>query len=435
MNKPVRKQTNPWSWVPSLYFAEGLPYAAVIFTALVMYKRMGLNNAEITFYTSWMYLPWVLKPLWSPFVDIIGTRRRWVVVMQGLMGAALAGIAFALPTAFWLQLSLAMFWLVAFASATHDIAADGFYIISLPEGEQSFFVGIRNTLYRIALTTGQGLLVVLAGLLEQGTLIGGIEGNIPLAWSLTFYFMAALMIGLALWHARIMPRPAADRAVHRLRPGYVLRSFAYTFLRFVRKPHVALMFFFILTYRLGEAQLARLSMPFLIDDVAAGGLGLKTATAGIAYGTIGPISLLLGGILGGILVSRHGLGRWLIPMALAINAPDLLYVLLAALQPDGIVLITLCIAIEQLGYGFGFAAFTLYLIYVAQGKHSTAHYAIGTGLMALGMMIPGLVAGWLQQHLGYTLFFVWVCVSTLPGIAAAVMVKKVIPESFGKKKQ
>ena len=352
--------------------------------------------------------------------------------MQLLIGAGFAGIAFSIPTAYYLQLSLAFFWLLAFASATHDIAADGYYMLALDSGEQSFFVGIRNTFYRLATIFGQGILVMLAGALESGTLLPDTPLRIPMAWSLTFYLLAALFIGLTLYHKIVLPRPASDAPHTELSVGQLASDFFHTFVTFFQKKHLGLMFFFLLTYRLGESQLVKIASPFLLDKHAAGGLELSTATVGMIYGTIGVIALLLGGVLGGIVVSRHGFRRWILPMALAINLPDALYIYLSAVHPDAWQVIV-AVAIEQLGYGFGFTAYMLYLIYIAEGEHKTAHYAIGTGFMALGMMLPGMAAGWIQDTIGYTPFFVWVCICTLPGILASVLVRNKIDPAFGKK--
>lgn len=414
----MRRPNTPWAWVPSLYFAEGLPYVAVMTLSVILYKRLGLGNAEIALYTSWLYLPWTIKPLWSPIVDLLKSKRWWIVCMQALVGAALAGVAFFIPAQWWVQASLACFWLMAFASATHDIAADGFYMAALPTEGQSFFVGIRNTFYRLASIFGQGVLVMIAGWLEVTT------GSIGLAWSLTFYLTAALFLALTAWHAFALPHPASDAAARRLSVGQLAREFAGTFASFFRKGHLGLILFFLLTYRLGESQLVKIVSPFLLDAPEHGGLGLGTATVGMIYGTIGVAALLAGGIAGGWVVSRHGLRRWLLPMALAINLPDVLYVYLAAALPDDIGLITACVAIEQAGYGFGFTAYTLFLIRVAAGRHPAAHYAIGTAFMALGMMLPGMPAGWIEERLGYTLFFIWVCLCTLPGIVAAAWAAK-----------
>lgn len=427
------KKRSPWAWIPTLYFAEGLPYVAVMTVAVIMYKRLGLSNTEIALYTSWLYLPWVIKPLWSPFVDLIKTKRSWIVAMQTLIAAGFAGIAFFIPTDYYLQVTLAFFWLLAFSSATHDIAADGFYMLGLTTGEQSFFVGIRNIFYRFASIFGQGVLVMIAGWLETGKIIPGIAGNIPLAWSITFYLLAAIFIGLTLYHKYVLPRPASDAKREGLTARKLLDDFILTFITFFKKKNLGLMFFFLLTYRLGESQLVKITSPFLLDATNKGGLALETASVGMIYGTIGVIALLLGGILGGIVVSRDGFKKWIIPMALAINLPDLLYVYLAAFTPDNLWLVIGSVAIEQLGYGFGFTAYMLYLIYIADGEHKTAHYAIGTGFMALGMMLPGMAAGWIQETIGYTSFFIWVCICTIPGIIAAIMVKNKIEPSFGKK--
>ncbi len=406
MEKKKYSRSHSWAWVPSLYFAEGLPYVAVMSIAVIMYKRLGLSNTEIALYTSWLYLPWLIKPLWSPFVDLISTKRTWVVAMQALIAAGFAGIAFFIPTDYYIQVTLAFFWLLAFSSATHDIAADGFYMLGLTEGEQSFFVGIRNTFYRLAMIFGQGLLVMLAGLVEEGKILPGLQGNIPLAWSLVFYLLTAIFIGLALYHRRALPHPEEDAPRKDTTASELFHNFARTVKSFFLKDNIKLILFFILTFRLGEAQLVKIASPFLLDFRHVGGIEMDTSVVGIIYGTVGVIALLLGGILGGIAISQGGLRKWITPMALAINLPDILYVWLAIAQPDNIWLTGGCVAIEQLGYGFGFTAFTLYLIYVAQGEHRTAHYAIGTAFMAAGMMFPGMIAGWIQDLIGYTGFFV-----------------------------
>lgn len=415
----MKNTKNPWSWIPTLYFAEGLPYVLVMTVSVIMYKNLGISNAEIAFYTSWLYLPWVIKPFWSPFVDLLKTKRWWITSMQLLIGAGLAGIAFFLPTTFFFQATLAVFWLMAFSSATHDIAADGFYMLALNESEQSLFVGIRNIFYRIATITGQGLLIVLAGMLEKWT------GNIPYAWSLVFFVCAGLFIAIGLYHSYQLPKPTTDK-------GASLGSLGNLFKTFFQKKGIVLSLAFILLYRLGEAQLAKLASPFLLDKPEMGGLNLSTEQVGIVYGTIGVIALLTGGIIGGIVASKHGLKKWLWYMVAAMNVPNLVYVYLAFAQPENFWVISSCVAIEQLGYGFGFTAFMLYLIYVAQGPYQTAHYAICTGFMALGMMLPGMIAGYLQELMGYDWFFVWVCLCTIPGIILADFLP--IPKEFGKKK-
>lgn len=417
------KSKSPWTWVPSLYFAEGIPYVIAATTfALIMYKELGLSNRDAALYTSWLYLPWVIKPFWSPFVDIIKTKRWWIVTMQLLIGAGLAGVAFFIPTTFWLQSTLAILWLVAFSSASHDISADGFYMLALNENQQSLFVGIRSTFYRISMIVGQGALVMLAGLLEEKT------GNIPYAWSITFFVCAGIFLGIAIYHFFVLPKPDKDQCVQ---GNGSISAFFSSFGSFFQKKGILLSLAFILLFRLGEAQLTKIASPFLLDSVEVGGLGLSTKQIGFIYGTVGVIALTIGGILGGIVAAQDGLKKWLWPMVFAMNLPNLLYVYMAITQPDDYIFISAMVAIEQFGYGFGFTAFMLYLIYISRGAYSTSHYAICTGFMALGMMLPGMIAGELQELLGYTNFFIWVCICTLPGILLAKCLK--IDPTFGKK--
>ena len=417
---------NPWAWVPTLYFAEGVPYVAVMTISVIIYKRLGLSNTDITLYTSWLYLPWVIKPLWSPFVDMLRTKRWWILTMQILIAAALAGIAFTIPGPFWLQGSLAFFWLMAFSSATHDIAADGFYMLGLDQHQQAYFVGIRSTFYRIATIFSSGLLVGLAGALQVLT------RSITFSWSLVFYLVAGLFIGLWLYHSWALPRPDEDSERIQKTARDILNEFWHTFVTFFKKPQVIIGICFMLFYRMPEGLLAKVSALFLVDSVKNGGLGLSDGEFGLVQGTVGVIGLTLGGILGGICAARHGLKRWLWPMVIAITLPDLVYVYLSYALPASLFIINICIFLEQFGYGFGFSAYMLYLIYYSQGEHKTAHYALCTAFMALSMMIPGLFAGALQEAVGYQTFFLIVvgcCAMTY--IVSALL--KIDPD-FGKKK-
>lgn len=411
------KKTNPWAWVPTLYFAQGLPYIAVMTISLIMYKRMGISNADVAFYTGWLNLPWVIKPLWSPFVDLIKTKRWWITSMQLLIGAGLAGIAFTIPTEHFFQLTLAAFWLLAFSSATHDIAADGFYMLGLDNKDQALFVGIRSTFYRIATIAGQGLLVMLAGHLETTT------NNIPFAWSITFYVLTGLFLGAWAYHKFILPKPDADAPAKHISAKNILKEFLLTFVTFFQKKGALAGILFMLLYRFPEAQLAKMSIPFLVDPISEGGLGLTTEQIGFVQGTVGIIGLTLGGILGGIAVARHGLKRWIWPMVCAISIPDAVYVYLSHALPQSLSIVNVCVFIEQFGYGFGFTAYMLYLIRFADGEHKTAHYAICTAFMALGMMIPGMFAGWLQEWMGYQLFFIWIMACTLVTFGATALLK------------
>jgi PAT family beta-lactamase induction signal transducer AmpG len=407
MSKPTTR--NPWTWIPSLYFAEGLPYVFVMTVSVIMYKRLEISNTQIALYTSWLYLPWVIKPLWSPVVDILKTKRHWIVFMQLIVGVALAGIAFTLPAGNFFRYTIAFFWLLAFSSATHDIAADGFYMLGLSKHDQSFFVGIRNTFYRFAMLAGQGPLIILAGQMEN------VSANIQGAWSITFFVFAALFIMFFIWHYFILPYPVEDINREAKSLKLVFYEFGQTFVSFFKKEGIVLSLVFILIFRLGEAQLVKLASPFLLDTMEIGGLGLTTSNIGFVYGTAGIIALTIGGILGGVVVSRNGLKKWMLPMVFAMNLPNLVYVFLSFLQPQDLWIITGSVMVEQFGYGFGFTAFMLYMIYISDGEHKTAHYALCTGFMALGMMLPGMISGWIQEMIGYKYFFIWVMICTIPG--------------------
>lgn len=611
----LNKKRSPWAWIPSLYLAQGLPYVVVMTVSVIFYKRMGVSNTDIALYTSWLNLPWIIKPLWSPIVDLLKTKRWWIVVMQLLIGAGLAGVALTIPGPAFFQYSLIFFWLLAFSSATHDIAADGFYMLALSEHQQAYFVGIRSTFYRIAMLTGQGLLVILAGFLEvhtgleplqikvsadpqiqkelfspvvikddfdsKGTfsvtaseivistqkeeaevidslkkwasvqnrvngftieavdelvkdkskegwytnqisrpltkklkaffnrseksdlfmtpgnvgLIGiklnsfdhedevilttsfrrgdasitivegerlmfnssnhssmawlvvqldpkldgsstawfeGSSGNIPLAWSITFFILVALFVLFFIYHRFVLPTPSEDRSTLTRSGSLFLHEFWITFRSFFQKENIGPALAFLLLFRLGESQIIKLAAPFLLDSRAVGGLGLTTGNVGLIFGTVGMVGLTLGGILGGLAVAIKGLKYWLWPMVIAMNLPNLLYVYLAYITPESLVLISVSVFLEQFGYGFGFTAYMLFMIYFSEGKHKTAHYAISTGIMALGMMLPGMISGWVQEVVGYQNFFIWVVLCTIPGFVVLKFLK--INPAFGVRK-
>lgn len=415
---------NPWAWVPTLYLAEGIPYVLAMTVSVVLYKRLGLSNAEIALYTSWLYLPWVIKPLWSPLVDLLRTKRFWIVVMELVVGASLAGVALSLPADGFVRYSLAFFWLMAFSSATHDIAADGFYMLGLKEYQQAAFVGIRTIFYRIAMIAAKGGLVVMAGVLEAR------GWPVRSAWSLTFLSLAVLLAALAIYHFFVLPYPATDRPAGRSSGRTRREEFLRGFVLFFGRRDILKVVAFFLLYRFAEAQLVKMVAPFLLDSRAKGGLGLSTAEVGIVYGTVGAAALMLGGALGGWVISRRGLRYWLWTMVCAMHLPDVIFLWLSMAQPEGVWVVSAAVAIEQFGYGFGFTAYSLVMIMVSEGEYKTVHYALATGIMALGMMIPAMFSGWIQQQLGYPLFFLWIIASTIPGFLVAAVIE--IPPGFGK---
>ncbi len=417
----IQKDKWAWAWVPVLYLTQGLPYVLVVTVSVIMYKKLDVSNEDIGLYTSLLYLPWVLKPLWSPFVDLKSTKRNWFLGMQLLISVALLGVGLTLPTNLFFTTSLACFWMAAFASATNDIASDGYYMIGLTEEKQSFFVGMRSTFYRLAMVTGEGLIVVLAGFLEHR------YGDNTKAWSITMTAAAFLMLALTLTNFFVTPKYESSTAISKDRP----EGFLGVFSSFFQKKNIGIALAFILTFRLGESQLVKMAAPFLLDTPEKGGLGYSTEQLGTIFGTAGVIFLSLGGIVGGILISRDGLKKWMLPMVLSLNIPNILYAILAMTDTTNIYAVTGTVIFEKFGYGFGFAAFLMFLIYVAEGKSKTSHYAIATGFMALGMMLPGMLSGFIQQWLGYSGFFVWVVIAALPALFLLKFIE--YPADFGKK--
>ena len=421
----------PWSWIPFVYIAEGLPYFAVNTLTVLMYTRLGISKADMTFFTGWLYLPWVIKPFWSPFVDLVKTKRWWTISMQMLICVTLALVALFILTPSFFALTLIVFWMMAFFSATHDIAADGFYMMALDKKQQADYVGARSTFYRIASIIGQGGIVIIAGLLETST------GNIPLSWALTFAILSILFLLIFIWDIIFMPQPDCDRPMPGVTARSILLDFAKTFETFFQKKYIFVAIAFMLLYRLPEALCLKLVQPFLIDPIENGGLGLSTSDVGFVNGTIGVIALLAGGILGGILIGEGGLKRWLWPMALALTLPCIVYCLFALYQPTSYPLICIGLGLEQFGYGFGFTAFMLYMMYFTEGESQTSHYAFCTAFMALGMMIPGMFAGsifdWCESidlfnwnHNGYLWFFSIVMITSLFTFLVVELVRRTL---------
>lgn len=421
----MKNNTNAWLWIPTLYFASGLPYHAITSISDIMYKDMGVGNTKIALYTSFLLIPWTIKPLWSPFVEILGTRRKWTVYSQLVLALCFVAVAACIPSSNYLALTIAAFMVGAFVSATHDIALDGFYILALSQDKQSFFSGIRNTFYRIATVFGSGVLVMLANELVK------YSGNETKAWSATFIITALIMLALFFYNRHAMPSPENDVAVKANSISDILKSFGEIITSYFRKPGVIYSIIFLLLFRFPEAQLGKIGKLFLMDPVSSGGLGLDKGEIGFINGIIGVIGLIAGGIIGGICISRQGLKYWLWPMVTAISLPDALYIYMSMAQPDSLTAIGSCILIEQFGYGFGFTAYTLYMIYIAQGKYPTAHFAISTAFMSLGMMLPGMISGKIQEWFGYENFFIWVMACTAVTFFVSALIK--IDPKFGKK--
>ena len=417
----IKKNKNAWVCIPVLYFTQGLPFVLVVTVSVIMYKKLGISNADIGLYTSWLYLPWVIKPLWSPYVDIFSSKRNWFLFMQLLVALALLGVGLFLPTNIFFVTTLACFWMAAFASATNDVASDGYYMIGLTQDRQSFFVGIRSTFYKLANVTGQGLLVILAGFLEN------YYGDNTKAWSMTMIGAALLMFGLTLANFFATPKFESSEAIEKQKPA----GFFEVFSSFFKKKGMGIALAFVLFFRLGESQLVKMSAPFFLDSTAEGGLGYSTSEVGYIYGTIGVIMLTIGGILGGVLISKDGLKKWMLPMVLSINVPNAFYAFLAITNTTNKFAVITTVVLEQFGYGFGIAGFMVYLIYIAEGASKTSHYALATGFMALGMMLPGLVSGYIQEWLGYDGFFIWVVIGALPAIFILKYLK--YPADYGKK--
>jgi PAT family beta-lactamase induction signal transducer AmpG len=421
----MKTDNKPWFWIPLLNFASGLPYAIIISVSVIMYKNLGISNEDIGVYTSLLYLPWVIKPLWSPLIELIGTKRKWFLLMQLIISIAFLLVGFTIPLNGFFIMTLSIFWVAAFASASNDIASDGFYLLVLPEDKQSFFIGIRSTFYRLSMLAGNGLVVLFAGYLEHKF------GDNTKAWSYTMICVGLLMAFITVYNFIFTPKNEVNAVKnHKEIPN---QSFGTIFVSFFKKKQIGLILTFILVFRLGESQLLKMLSPFLLDPKELGGMGLDTEAVGIIYGTCGVAALTIGGILGGIAISKQGLTKWMFPMFLAMHLPILGFILLAFFHPTSIYYIYAVVIVEQFGYGFGFTAFMMYLIHVAEGESKTAHYALATGFMALGMMLPGLLSGFIQKYLGYQNFFVWVFLATIPGLILSRFLT--FPKDFGKKSE
>lgn len=429
------KRNRPW-WIPTLYFAEGLPYFAVNTLAVAFYTNLGIDVAQMAFWTSLLSLPWVIKPFWSPIVDSVATKRKWVLGMQLIITCLFFALAFFSILPFYFAITLAVFFLMAFLSATHDIAADGYYMLALTHHQQAAFSGLRNAFYRVGSLFSQGGMLWLAGILVSWFGFSQQE-----SWSVVFGVMGVAFGLIYLADRFLMYRPKEDR--HRSSENF-WSDFAESFVTFFCRRDILVGLFFMLFYRIPEAFLTKILIPFFLAPRAEGGMGLTNEDVGLAYGLVGVLALLAGGIIGGICISRGGLKKWLYWMALALTVPSSFYCYLAMTQPTSLWLLNIGIAIEQFGYGFGFTAYMLYLILFSEGKYKTSHYAFCTGFMALGMMLPGMISGHILKWLSnfsfffsgtgatdYVNYFWFMMLTSVFTFAACGLVK--IPASFGKK--
>ena len=417
-NEQKTKKISPWAWVPTLYFAQGIPYFLVNMVPVVAFKDLGVNNADIARYTSLLYLPWTLKMLWGPFVDTNSTKRNWVLATQLIMAALFLAFGFALQLPNFFLVTMIILGIIAFTSATHDIAADGFYMISLSEQHQSSFAGIRSTFYRVSNFFCNSFIVWFAGYLIQHSY------SPDKAWTFAYNFAAILFALVFLYHKFILPKPAQDAPVAATTVDTTAEkpSVSEAFISFFKQPGIVAVIVFILTFRMGEAFLIKLAVPFLKDARDIGGLGFTTEDVGVIFG-FGVTAIIAGGILGGVIVAKYGLKKLIWYMALIINIPTIVYSTLAFIRPESISSTVPLVAVEQFSYGFGYTALMIYMMQISKGQYKTTHFAIATGISALGMMIPGFFSGDLQMAIasmfpgmGYQYFFLITVALGVPGL-------------------
>jgi MFS transporter, PAT family, beta-lactamase induction signal transducer AmpG len=414
MSNSTARRAHPWLWVPTLYFAEGTPMIAVSMVAAVMYKNLGVSNADIALYTGMMYLPWTIKPLWAPIVEIVRTKRFFVISMELVMAVTFVALGLALRMPSFLALTIGLFWVTGFASATQDIAADGVYIASMSPQEQANYAGIQGMFWNLGKLLTTGPLVSLTGYLHDGR---GLDW--PGAWQIIMTCVAVIMAAMALWHLKFLPPgDVAQGAKASLKAAFSTMGEAWV--SFFKKPHIAMMLSVVFFYRFGEGFIEKMGPLFLMDKRSVGGLGMLNSTLGHINGTFGTVAYIGGTLLGGLLAGRYGLKRLFVPLAFALNVPHITYFYLSQALPSNLPLITTVVTIEKLGYGFGSVGLILYMMQqLAPGKFRTAHYAFATGIMAACMMVTGMISGALQQWLGHKWFFAFVLAVSVPPIIIA----------------
>lgn len=422
MPQKITKQTKPAFWVPSAYFAMGFPFVFIAQASAIMYKNMDISDTQITLWTGLLILPWTLKPLWSPVLEMFKSKKYFVVGSQFITAITFALIALSLPLNGFFTYSIALLGVVAFSGATNDIATDGIYLDVLTSNLQAEYIGWQGASYNIAKIIAAGPLVYLAGMLEE-------QMGVVHAWVATMFAFAAVMVVLALYHIKMLPKGNKLRSeVTSLNDG--LNTFKDVVKTFFQKKHVYWYIAFIVLYRFAEGFAIKIAPLFSIADVSAGGLGLTTKEYSLIYGTLGAAAFVLGSILGGYYIARRGLKRSRMFLVTCFNLPFAVYAYFAFAQPESFYIIGTGVVLEYFGYGFGFVGLMLFMMQqVAPGKYKMAHYAFATGIMNLGFMIPSMVSGYFSDLLGYKIFFIWVLVATIPAFLATWFVPYTYPDN------
>jgi PAT family beta-lactamase induction signal transducer AmpG len=422
------RKLSPWFWVPSLYFAQALPNVLVTTASTYAYTRLGIS-AVVIGYTAWLGIPWMLKPLWSPIVELIGTERRWVWMTQFVAAGAFLLVAWGFNTEHFMLWTAVGYLVLAVASATHDIAADGYYMRVLSAHDQTWFTGIRSVAFRGGWIFGEGVLVMIVGIL-----IGRSMG-VQAAWATVHALAAAIFFVLATYHLIILPQAAPKPVRERSTvSGLFVESIA-IFRKFFQSIPLATAIPFLLFYRFAEVQLGKFAGKFMLDPRSVGGLGLVEQQVGAINGVFGISAMLAGGVLGSLLAARYGLKKALPWMVVIINVPNVVYVLLSHFQPESLLVIGSAIVVEKFGYGFGFTGYMLYMLYLATGDHKTSFYAFCTGIMTLGLIFPQSLAGYPLQWLGYSRFFIWIMLATIPSFIVTWLVYRQLDPAFGRREE
>lgn len=430
MSLQNKNRKHPVRWVPTTWFAMGLPFVALASASSILYKNLGVSDSKIAFWTSLIMLPWTLKPLWGPFLEMYKTKKFFVYSTQIFTGVLFGLVALSLHASSFFSISIAILAIIAFSGATHDTAADGVYLNELDARQQAQFVGWQGAFYNIAKIVSGGLLVYLAGIFEN-------KIGIVNAWSIVMLLYGAIMILLGLYNRMVLPSGGEAKTVHSAREA--MATLKDVIISFFQKKYIWFGLAFIVLYRFAEGQAIKITPLFFKASRAEGGLGLSTEQIGMLYGVFGAAAFVLGSIAAGYFVSNKGLNRKTLLLLCAIfNIPFAAYTYLAIALPENLYVIGAAVAVEYFGYGFGFVGLILFIMQqIAPGKYKMAHYAFASGLMNLGFMLPSMISGMVSDYLGYKEFFIWVLISTAPSFLVTWLVplKKVEEENTGEQIQ